>query len=248
MTSLQPTDTTTNLASLSEEQKVRLCEQEGILQEHYFGHRQFMRALYTIYEEGLYVEHGSFPNYVKTRWVAGWTDFMRFSDKRLYQLMAGQEAIEDVQAHYDQQSVSTNGRKSDEDKPKIDILLPSNERQARELLKAPKEERGKVFERAVDLAKGKVPSARIIAQARQQVCPKQMVLQSPEDREEEVKRQQIMVDKAVKAKKGRLYFSHNPGGYFLTGYFDLDNMPGFCSWSLRDLKKAGVPIKEGFGE
>ncbi|HLK58632.1 MAG TPA: hypothetical protein VKU00_18825 [Chthonomonadaceae bacterium] len=161
----------TDVAPLTREEKERLQEQESVIQANLYGWRQVMQAFHIIYQENLYRGYGSFPEYVRRQWGDVWTDLSRMSNSRLYRLAEAGEAIADVKDYFEKQSELPNGLKPQAERPQLDVLLPANERQARELLKAPRHQRGQIFEGALRIAGNRPLTARHIEIVRKQLNP-----------------------------------------------------------------------------
>lgn len=122
------------------------------------------KALKQLRDKRLYREtHATFESYVKERF-----DFTRAA---AYYLISASEVVENLKC---QQIVDTN----------IDTnILPTKESQCRPLAKLPPEKQREVWLTAVERAKGKVPSARIIKEVVKQNSSSLDIEAKPKDKE-----------------------------------------------------------------
>jgi hypothetical protein len=115
----------TTSVSLTESEQVKLRDLEGIIERGLQTFVEVGAALTLIREQGLYrTLHPTFDEYCKERW--GW------SDRRARQLMEASEVVG---------TLAETG-----------TMVPTNERQAREVAAVPEEKRAEVWEKAVKSA------------------------------------------------------------------------------------------------
>lgn len=157
----------------------RLEQLEAIVAQYAKGFVAVASALWEIQRDELYKERGfrSFEQYIRERWQ-GFESSL--SQQRLSQLAISGKVLENTTIGSKMSHLSTNSTGKSQQ-----TMLPSNERQTRELARAPEAMQGAVWERAQELARAEKPPAGIAGQfhvpgrvaarhvewARHELCP-----------------------------------------------------------------------------
>ena len=145
---------------LSEAEKAERDNLERTVQQAFFVAGQALKALR---DKRLYREtHATFESYVRDRFD--------FTKRAAYYLIDAHEVVNNLKS---EQFVHSN--KS--------TILPTKESQCRPLAKLPPERQREVWQIAVDKAKGKVPSARIVKEIINQSSSNVNIKTKPKDSE-----------------------------------------------------------------
>ena len=146
---------------LSEAEKVERDDLERTVQQAFFVAGQALKALR---DKRLYREtHATFADYVRDRFD--------FTKRAAYYLIDAYEVVNNLKS---EQFVHTNIGTN---------ILPTKESQCRPLAKLPPERQREVWQIAVDKAKGKVPSARIVKEIINQSSSNIDIKAKPKDSE-----------------------------------------------------------------
>lgn len=144
----------------------RLSQLEIIVEKGLKSFLETGNALIAIRDEQLYRdEYGTFEEYCKERWG--------ISTSRASRLMTAASAVNDLEATTPNRlGIVPMGTIPNQDGQEcVPLVLPRNERQARELTKIPKEKRKEVWDATLEATGGK-PTAAAVAKVAKVVVPR----------------------------------------------------------------------------